>query len=489
MVEEQAGQLSGLLKAREEAEARQLAEAVRQSPVVVVVTDAEGNIQYANPRFFALTGYTPEEVLGKNTRLFKSGLHTADFYKELWRTITQGLVWRGIFQNKKKNGEVYWEKASISSVSDLQGKIVSYIAVKEDITATLHQQAETEKAKLRAERANQAKSDFLANISHEIRTPLNAINGYLHLALKTKLTEEQKGYLLRIGEASRTLLDTLNAVLDFSKIEPGRMALESRPFRLQELLAEKAAMVRGLAASKGLRVEVLVDEKMSPVFYGDSLRLGQILLNLLSNAVKFTEKGSIKIRVALLASGQQGEQLRFAVEDTGIGIAEDARERIFEAFTQGDNSTTRRFGGTGLGLGIAERLVKLMGGTMTLQSEVGKGSAFSFVLWLLPAPEVACANKEGAAEADLSAVRQAADLCVLCEQNELYNGLERLAQLLADHDGEALSLFQTLLPQFTACGEGSVEQVTALDQAIRVFDFSAAGRILTKIREGELYGK
>ena len=115
MVEEQAGQLSGLLKAREEAEARQLAEAVRQSPVVVVVTDAEGNIQYANPRFFALTGYTPEEVLGKNTRLFKSGLHTADFYKELWRTITQGLVWRGIFQNKKKNGEVYWEKASISS--------------------------------------------------------------------------------------------------------------------------------------------------------------------------------------------------------------------------------------------------------------------------------------------------------------------------------------------------------------------------------------
>ena len=488
MDEEQVHQAT-VLPVREETEVRQLAEAVRQSPVVVVVTDADGNIQYANPRFFALTGYTPEEVLGKNTRLFKSGLHTMEFYKELWTTITQGLVWRGIFQNKKKNGEVYWEKASISSVCDAQGTIVSYIAVKEDITATLHQQAEMEKAKQRAERANQAKSDFLANISHEIRTPLNAINGYLHLALKTNLTNEQRDYLLRIGEASQTLLDTLNAVLDFSKIEAGRMVLESRPFRLQELLDEKAAMVRGLAATKGLSIAVFVDKQASPGFYGDSLRLGQILLNLLSNAIKFTDKGGIKMRASLLARGTRGEQLRFSVEDTGIGIAEDAREHIFEAFTQGDNSTTRRFGGTGLGLGIAERLVKLMGGAMTLQSEVGKGSEFSFALWLLPAPEVACVNNAEAAQADLSAARQASDIGMACEQSNFYVRLERLAQLLADHDGEALSLFKTLLPQFTACGEGDVEQVTALDQAIRVFDFSAAGRILTKIREGEPYVK
>lgn len=197
------------------------------------------------------------------------------------------------------------------------------------------------------------------------------------------------------------------------------------------------------------------------VFTATRLRLGQILLNLLSNAIKFTEKGGIQIRVTLLASGLQGEKLRFSVEDTGIGIAEDARERIFEVFTQGDNSTTRRFGGTGLGLGIAERLVKLMGGAMTLQSEVGKAVNF-----LLPCGccrrQVACVNNAEAAQADLSAARQASDIGMACEQSNFYVGLERLAQLLADHDGEALSLFKTLLPQFTACGEGDVEQVTAL---------------------------
>ena len=473
---------------QESEDARQLAEAVRNSPVVVVVTDIQGNIQYANPRFFSLTGYTPEEVLGKNTRLFKSGLHTSAFYKELWETITQGRIWRGVFQNRKKNGEIYWEKASISSVRDATGKITSYVAVKEDITVIRRQQLELEEAKERAERANQAKSDFLANISHEIRTPLNAIVGFSHLALKTQLTEEQRDYLERIGEAGKTLLQTLNAVLDFSKIEAGRMELETTPFRLQTLLTEKAAMIRGLAAAKGLQVETLIDERLSPVFYGDSLRVGQILLNLISNAVKFTETGKITIQAVWLGWDKKREKVRFSVIDTGIGIPEEARERIFEAFRQGDNSTTRRFGGTGLGLGIAEQLVKLMGGVITLESEVGKGSNFSFSLWLEPADEALLTADEMKKTAqDLPARQVAKNSDATCEWARFQKQLRNLQQLLQEHDGDAWLFFQKMLPQFSLCGV-AINQVQALEAALRRFAFSEADRILTEIRKGASTG-
>ena len=475
-----------MLAAREDAS--QLAEAVRNSPVVVVVTDTKGNIQYANPRFFALTGYTPEEVLGKNTRLFKSGWHTDAFYKKLWETITRGRVWRGIFQNRKKNGEFYWEQASISSVCDAMGNITAYVAVKEDITVVRRQQVELKEAKERAERANQAKSDFLANISHEIRTPLNAIIGFSHLVLNTELNSEQRDYLERIAGASKTLLETLNAVLDFSKIEAGQMALENSPFGLRELLLEKAGMVRGLAASKGLQVEVLIDERISPAFYGASLRLGQVLLNLISNAVKFTEVGKITLRVAWLGRDPQGEKLRFSVIDTGIGIPKEARERIFEAFTQADNSTTRRFGGTGLGLGIAERLVQLMNGAIVLESEVGKGSDFSFSLCLAPAAESLLESKTTKQREKAATVARSLDKSdAMCELDCFKEQLQKLQQLVQEHDGDAWSFFQKVLPQFTLCGV-AVDQVKTLEKAIRLFDFSKAERVLTEIREGAALG-
>ena len=462
-------------------EVRKLSEAVRQSPVVVVMTDAVGNIQYANPRFFALTGYTPEEVLGKNTRLFKSGLHDHDFYTALWQTITKGQVWRGIFQNRKKNGEIYWEQSSISSVRNLEGRIAYYIAVKEDITDARRRQAELEQAKERAERANQAKGDFLANISHEIRTPLNAIIGFSYLALETELTDGQRDYLERINQASKTLLRMLNEVLDFSKIEAGRMELENRPFRLSELLEQTTSLARGLAAAKGLQVELTADPRISPVLYGDSLRLGQVLLNLTSNAVKFTETGTIAVRVALLERSEQGETIMFSVIDTGPGISDEAKERIFEAFTQGDSSTTRRFGGTGLGLGIAERLVKLMKGSMTLRSEVGKGSDFSFVICLAPGSEAGLvAADDGEAAERLTVSRVAPDTAAVCELAGFRAQLAKLHQLIKEHDGDAFSLFQAMLPQFTSCGVEAA-QVQQLGHAIRTFSFQKADRLLTAI--------
>ncbi len=461
---------------REQEEIRNLSEAVRQSPVVVVVTDSSGNISYANPRFFALTGYTPEEVLGRNTRLFKSGLHEPLFYQELWETISKGQVWRGIFQNRKKDGEIYYEQASISSVRNLEGKIAYYIAVKEDITIGQKQQTELAQAKERAERANQAKGQFIANISHEIRTPLNAIIGFSHLALATDLTHEQRDYLQRIDQASQSLLKIVNDVLDFSKIDASHMELENRPFRLLEQLEQTASLARGLASAKGLLVEWSADSGISPILNGDALRLRQVLFNLTSNAVKFTERGKITLRVALLERNRQGELLRFSVSDTGIGISKAARERIFEAFTQGDSSTTRRFGGTGLGLSIAERLVKLMNGTMTLESAVGEGSTFAFTVRLQPVqaplPPVSEPEAGLASAATASLLPSAA-----CELGTFSQQLAKLHRLVKDHDGEAFSLFQALLPQFTACGVAPQH----LEQALRTFAFSEADRMLSEI--------
>ncbi len=464
---------------RAQAEIRSLSEAVRQSPVVVVVTDALGNITYASPRFFALTGYTSEEVLGKNTRLFKSGLHKPIFYQELWETISKGKVWRGIFQNRKKNGEIYFEQASISSVRNLEGKIAYYIAVKEDITSAQKQQTELALAKERAERANQAKGQFLANISHEIRTPLNAIIGFSHLALDTDLTHAQRDYLQRIDQASQALLKMVNDVLDFSKMEASRMELENQPFRLNEQLEQTASIARGLASAKGLAVEWSVDRAISPILTGDALRLRQVLFNLTSNAVEFTERGKISIRVVLLERNQLGEQLRFSVSDTGIGISEEARGRIFEAFTQGDSSTTRRFGGTGLGLTITERLVKMMGGSVSLESKVGQGSTFSFTAHFQPGDARRLPSLDR--EAPRAPGTPAATPDGVCQLDNFSRQLAKLHQLVKEHDGEAFSLFQTMLPQFSACG------VTpqGLEQALRTFSFAEADRLLTTLRGKE----
>lgn len=266
------------------------------------------------------------------------------------------------------------------------------------------------------------------------------------------------------------------------------MELEKNPFRLQTLLTEKAAMIRGLAAAKGLQVETLIDERLSPAFYGDSLRLGQVLLNLISNAVKFTETGRITIQAVWLGRDEKGENVRFSVIDTGIGIPEEARERIFEAFRQGDNSTTRRFGGTGLGLGIAEQLVKLMSGVMTLESEVGKGSNFSFSLCLEPADEaLLTAYETEKATVDLPVDPAADNINATCESDHFHEQLRRLQQLLQEHDGDAWLFFQKMLPQFSLCGV-AINQVQALEAALHRFAFSEANRILTEISKGASTG-
>jgi PAS domain S-box-containing protein len=359
-------------------ELRKLSQAVEQSPASVMITDPAGAIEYVNPKFSEITGYAPAEVQGKNPRLLKSGLTPQDVYAQLWKTITAGGEWRGELLNKKKNGELYWEAASISPVRNDRGKITHYLAVKEDITERKRAEAELRKAKDAAEAATRAKSTFLATMSHEIRTPINGIIGMTELALDTPLTAEQREYLTTVKESSAHLLHLINDVLNFSKIEAGKLEMDQSEFNLRPTLESVLRPLAAQARQKGLPLELEIGPGVPGELTGDPVRLGQVVVNLVGNAIKFTEHGSVKLRVATVEVERQHVALRFSVSDTGIGIPAEKHRVIFDSFTQADGSTTRKYGGTGLGLAISRRLVELMGGRIWVESEAGKGTTFHF---------------------------------------------------------------------------------------------------------------
>ena len=510
-----------------EEELKKLSQAVEQSPASVVITDLKGTIEYVNPKFCEVTGYTIEEALGQNPRILKSGHTSPQVYRELWQTIKAGYEWRGEFQNKKKNGELYWESATISPLKSADGSTAHYLAVKEDITerkqmeesirekearfrgyfehsqvgmavtsptkgwieandqlqrmfgytldelhqmtwaeithpadleadakqfermlageidnyaldkrfirkdgdivytnltvacirdetgdvlhvlasfqditerkkmdddlherikeldeaqsAMLNMMEDLDEEKSKAEEATRAKSDFLANMSHEIRTPMNAVIGMAHLALKTELSPKQQDYLNKIQSSANSLLGIINDILDFSKIEAGKLDMEAVEFDLLETM-DNVANVITVKAQERENLEVLfyLDSQVPNFLVGDSLRLNQILVNLGNNAVKFTEQGEIVISVSVNERSDAKATLQFSVRDTGIGMTAEQQSKLFQAFSQADTSTTRKYGGTGLGLTISKRLVNMMGGEIWVESEPGHGTTFNF---------------------------------------------------------------------------------------------------------------
>jgi len=504
---------------------KKLSQAVKQSPVSIVITDPEGTIEYVNRRYCEVTGYSEAESLGKKANILRSDEGSPEIFQQLWKTIKSGKEWRGQFQNRKKNGELFWESASISPIMTDNGRIKSFLAIKEDITARkriegelagtnilmkalidspkdivifsldsnycyttfnkahydemkkvygseikigmsmleavnvpeiipivqknldrvlsgdafseVQQQANTDvfyefnwglvknenskiiglsafisdisdrkkledelnarvgeqeqaqsamlnmmedldQEKAIAEEATKAKSDFLANMSHEIRTPMNAIMGMTHLALQTDLTAKQTDYLSKVHNSATSLLGIINDILDFSKIEAGKLDMEATEFSLDTVMDNVSTLIAGKSQEKELEFLFQIHPDVPKFLIGDPLRLGQILINLANNAVKFTSDGEVVITVEKVKAEGDLFTIKFAVRDTGIGMTKEQIGKLFQSFSQADSSTTRKFGGTGLGLTISKRLVEMMNGEIWVESELGKGSSFIF---------------------------------------------------------------------------------------------------------------
>lgn len=359
-----------------------LSSAVDQSVESIAITGLDARLEYVNEAFLRNTGFSREEVLGQNPRILNSGRTPQSTYDDLWSTLMADKSWHGEFINRRKDGSEYVEWASVSPLHESDGRVSGYIAVKLDITERKQAEADLIEARQRAEFANQAKTQFLAHMSHEIRTPMNAILGFAQILQHEALSADQHEMIGMIREAGDSLLQIINDILDLSKIEAGKLRIDQTAFTVTPLLSRVNRMMQNQAAAKGLSFQVEQPSEDSGSLIGDPSRIEQVLMNLASNAIKFTERGTVKLLAQISAVDPTTVRLRFEVHDTGIGIAPEVLEKLFQPFTQGDDSTTRRYGGTGLGLAISRRLVELMGGRIEATSHVGQGSIFWFELTL-----------------------------------------------------------------------------------------------------------
>jgi PAS domain S-box-containing protein len=370
-----------------EGDVRKLSTAVKQSPSIIAITDTEGILEYINPKFTEITGYSSSEVIGKESNILKSGKQDSEFYKELWETLESGKVWRGKFNNKKKNGEMFWEAASISAILNESGDIINYIKIGEDITQQKITEEALNTALERALESDRLKSAFLSNMSHEIRTPMNGILGFINLLNEPNLSKTQiDQYSAIINRSSDRLLNTINDIIDISKIEAGEMFVSSTEISLNNLMDELYSFHSLEANQKGLSL-LLEPSTEQLTINTDSHKLHGILTNLVKNAIKYTGKGSITFGYVLkkdtepvVTEQDRSIEVEFFVKDTGISIPEDRLQAIFNRFEQADIEDTRVFEGSGLGLAISKAYVEMLGGEIFVESEEGKGSKFSFTI-------------------------------------------------------------------------------------------------------------
>jgi|GEM_PF-1447786 len=347
---------------------------------IVSISDLRGNITYANDKFCEVSKYERGELIGKNHSILKSDKHPPEFFETMWNTVGSGKVWKGEVLNRAKDGSEYWGSTTIVPLLYNDGKPEQYISIQTDITDKKRDEDKLIEARDAAEVANQAKSDFLANMSHEIRTPMNGVIGMTGLLLDTELTENQHHYAKSIRNSGDALLTIINEILDFSKLEAGKLDLDDIDFDLDELVEGVITLLEPTVQAKGLMVGYSVPAVTRGIYRGDSGRIRQVLMNLAGNAVKFTQAGSVNLNVSQVSADPSQPRLRFEMQDTGIGISENEQSRLFKSFTQIDPSRTRNYGGTGLGLSISKYLVEAMGGVIGVDSREGEGSTFWFEL-------------------------------------------------------------------------------------------------------------
>ena len=350
----------------------------------VISLDMSGLITFANPAACLLLGYESSELIGQEMHelVQHSYANGKPYSKEdgyIYKSSIDGVI-------HNVDNEVFWRKdkskyqAEYTSVPIVKDDlIIGSVVVFRDITQRKEIELQLKKSKMAADEANKAKSDFLANMSHEIRTPMNAIIGMSHLALNTDLDKKQRNYIEKVHRSADALLGIINDILDFSKIEAGKLDMEFIPFRLEDIMDNLTNLVGLKAEESGIELHYDVMPSTSKALIGDPLRIGQILTNLGNNAVKFTESGGevvISVRENTENAHDDVIQLQFDVRDTGIGMTPEQQSKLFKSFSQADTSTTRKYGGTGLGLTISEKLIKMMNGEIWVESEQGVGSTF-----------------------------------------------------------------------------------------------------------------
>ena len=347
------------------------------SPVAIVILDNHENIVSCNRAFERLYGYLSAEIVGKNLDALITTPETIQEASVYTRQALSSHV-HGIGKRRRKDGELVTVELHGVPVI-VNGEKIGALAIYHDIT-------ELDKTRREAEEANRAKSEFLANMSHEIRTPMNGVIGMLELALDTPLTSEQRDYLQTSLQSAESLLTLLNDILDFSKIEAGKLELDSINFSLRNAVEDVAYTLAKRAQEKGLEIACLIHPDLISDVRGDPGRVRQILVNLVGNAIKFTHHGEIIVQAEPVEETENHVRVHFAVQDTGIGIAPERQSAIFDRFTQADGSTTRKYGGTGLGLTICKQLVEAMGGTIGLESTPGIGTTFWFEINFVKQP-------------------------------------------------------------------------------------------------------
>lgn len=373
-----------------------LSQAVQQSPVSIVITNIDCNIEYVNHAFEKVTGYTSEEVVGKNPRILQSGKTPKERYPVMWETIFSGKTWKGELINKKKNGELFVESAIITPIMDEKGETLFFLGVKEDITQKKKNEEELVKAKEKAEESDRLKTAFLQNMSHEIRTPMNAIVGFADLMeLEIDDSEKLQYYTKVIKQRSNDLLDIINELLDIAKIESGQVNIKNEPVDINSLFSQLQNVYEEYQVQINKRhlkfFKKEVPKYINSTIQSDSGKLKQVLVNLIHNAFKFTNVGQVEYGFHSVTN----DNIVFFVSDTGIGIPENMRGVIFERFRKSADELVYVQDGIGLGLAIVKGLIQILGGKIWVESELGVGSTFYFSIPYIPIEPQVVAEKSG----------------------------------------------------------------------------------------------